>query len=80
MKQLVACPLHVALEVSPQWGATLEKNDGWIRVVPFLHWQVSVYRGRHVVHTSCGTRQAALEFLRRHGYSLDDGWLPALPT
>lgn len=47
MNQLATYPLHVALEVSPQWGATLEKGEVWVRVVPFLRWQVSVYRGGH---------------------------------
>lgn len=80
MNQLATYPLHVALEVSPQWGATLEKGEVWVRVVPFLHWQVSVYQDGHVVHTPCGTQQATLGFLQQRGYSLDDGWLPALPT
>ncbi len=80
MNQLATYPLHVALEVSPQWGAALEKGEVWVRVVPFLHWQVSIYRGGHVVHTLCETQQAALRFLQQHGYSIDVGWLPTLPT
>ena len=80
MNHLATYPLHMALDVSPEWGATLEKEDVWLRVVPVLHWQVSVYRGGNVVHTRCGTQQAAMEFLQRNGYPIEDGWLPALPA
>lgn len=80
MNHLTTYPLLRALDVSPQWGATLEKQDVWVRVVPVLHWQVSVYQGGNVVHTQCETQQAAMKFLQWHGYSIEDGYLPALPA
>jgi hypothetical protein len=80
MKKTVTYPLDVALDLSPQWGATLETQSAWVRVVPVMDWQVSVYRGGNLVQTICRTHQACLEFLMLNAYPIDGGWLPALPA
>jgi hypothetical protein len=77
MKKPMTYSLNEALDLSPEWGAILETESVWVRVVPKLNWRVSVRIGGHVLHTVCETRQACMEHLRLHAYPIDEGWLPA---
>ena len=79
MKQTRTYPLEVALDLSPAWGASLQIERVWVRVVPKLDWRVSVCLGEQVTDVICQTRQACMDYLQRHAYPLEEGWLPDLP-
>ncbi len=79
MEKLMTYPLSVALDLSPVWGAVLETDTVWVRVVPGKDWRVSIGDSGGIVHTTCGTRETCMELLQAKAYPLDDGWVPDLP-
>jgi hypothetical protein len=80
MNSSVTYPLHEALDLCPEWGAVLQTETMWVRVIPKLGWQVAIRAGEHMVYTICETREACIQFLQRNAYPLDHGWRPDLPV
>ena len=80
MQTRVACSLTKALDLSPDWGALLQTETLWVRVIPRLGWQVTIGVGGGMMYEVCGKREACIQFLQNNGYPLDTGWLPDLPT
>lgn len=49
MNSSVTYPLHEALDLCPEWGAVLQTETMWVRVIPKLGWQVAMRAGEHMV-------------------------------